>query len=540
MAERFNQKVQLQPIPTQTGAAQGLMSVAQRLEGFKSQFMGTAVQAAKQRGISGAQQVEFEKQDGVTQAPEFKDVGFFGSVEAQAHNKVLKAAYLASLDNDNREAIARIGAENPDDLIKFNDQIAAYRNAVIKSVDPSIRQIVQQDLDKKIISTRTSVQRADIKKQRENAIAQTEFSANALLDDALVSARSGDLMDSAEKLQDLFALYDSQVDSGMITTTESQIKKRDAEFKATQETVVGGIKGLMQQGKFLESVDAIVKFREKTPKGFTLDEHDKVITALTSELNETLALENKLEDQEKELVAQGQKSKSVELFSRILKGQATANDVISAMDNRQVNQEQATKLINTLNTRGRGVDDWVMVAQIQDAIRSGEDMTDTIISNAGTNLTEATATSLLKANVEEEDDESILKKSSVKRAEGFIRQSMKVTGPFGALDQEAEKRLAIARRNFSERVMNGENEWDVADELVGKDDFDRAANPMFGNKQNLEQSIELLNNALMTNQIDDDTYNFEFNKTETLKKLRDNIEAFDKSKKEALNAKPVR
>jgi len=536
MAERFNQKTQLQTIDPRSGAASGLLSLADKLEGFKQQAIQKSGELAQARGIRSAEQVTLAKEGDITQAPEFKGVGFFGSIETQAHNKALKNAYLASLDNDNREAIGRIAAENPDNLINFNDQITSYRNAIIKNVDPSVRQLVQQDIDSKISNTRIKIQTNEIQKQREIATAETELAAQSLLDKSLTAARSGDMLGSAESLQDLFAIYDGQVESGIMTAPEMAIKKRDAELKATRETIIGGVKSMMTDGNYNGAVEAIIKFREKVPKGFTIEEHDEIITAMTSEINESLSLHNKLEDTEQELVKQGQKSKSIELFSGVISGTSTVQDVMSALNNRQISQEQATKLTNTLNTRGKGVDDWSLVTRIQDSIRGGQDMRGDIMANAGTNLTEATAASLLAANDKEDDDESILKTSSVKRAEGFITQSMKVTGPFGALDQESEKRLANSRREFSERVLAGEDEWTVADELVGKDEFDRASNPMFGNKQDLNQALELLNTAILSNQIDDDTYNFEFQKVERLIQLRDNIQAFDKSRKDAVNA----
>jgi len=536
MAERFNQQVNLQPIDTRSGAASALLSLADRLEGFKQQALQKAGEQAIERGVKKAGQTELQKKDGITQVPSFKREGFFGSIEAQAHNKALKNAYIASLDNDNREAITRIATENPDNLINFNEQINSYRKAVIGSVDPSVRQLVQIDIDNKISSVRSKIQANEIQKQRNIAIAETERAAQSLLDESLVAARSGDMYSSAERLQDLFAIYDGQVESGIITVPEMQIKKRDAELKATRETIIGGVKQMMTDGNYNGAIEAIVKFREKVPKGFTISEHDEIIKSMTSEVNESLSLHNKMEDAEKKLVSKGQNEKSVELFTGILNGTRTVNDVISALNNGKITQEQASTLTTTLNSRGRGIDDWSLVTRIQDSIRDGEDMRKTIMANSGSNLSESTAASLMKENDQSEDDESLLKTSYVKRAEGFITQSMKVTGPFGALDQESEKRLALARRNFSERVLAGEDAWKVADELVGKDDFVRASNPMFGNKQNLEQALEMLNNAISTNQIDDDTYNFEFNKIEKLIQLRDTIQAFDKSRKDAENA----
>lgn len=536
MAERFNERVQLGGVATGLGAAGASLSLVDKLEGFKTQAFGAAEQRAIQRGAQEARETALVRMGGITQAPEFKEVGFFGSVEAQAHNKTLRAGYLASLDNDNRAAISDISARNSDNLIKFNDEMESYAKSVINSVDPSIRQLVAQDLEQKIITARGKVQAADIKRQKDISLGQIELAAQDTLDDSLLSAREGDITASGQSLQDLFAIYDGQVESGLLIPSEAELKKRDAELKVTREVMIGGVKQKIKDGDFNGAIEAIVKTRERVPKGFTIEEHDEVITAMTSEVNEALSLNNKLEDEERELSKSAQQSEFVSLYTGIAQGTNNVQDVLRKLNDGKISPEQATKLTNILNTRGKGIDDWSLVTRIQDAIENGEDARDTIIANSGTNLTEATAASLLAKNDQEEDTESPLQTNLAKRGRAFIKQSMRVTGPFGALDQEAERRMAQAVRDYDDRVLAGEDPWVVADQLVGKDDLERAPNPMFGTKDNLENALQLLNDASLTNQIDDDTYNFQFGLIERLKALQDNINSFDKARKESVNA----
>ena len=175
MAKRFAEVVQpgIQVAPT--GASEGLMSLADRLEAFQSfgsRITGIAAQTAQEqavkRGVQSAQQVVLEKESGITKAPKMKEERFFGGIEAAAHNKALRSAYLASLDNDNRESINAIFIENSDSVIEFNEQANAYKKGVLKGVDPFLRREVAIDLDRKISLSRSKVLENQTERQEKN------------------------------------------------------------------------------------------------------------------------------------------------------------------------------------------------------------------------------------------------------------------------------------------------------------------------------------------------------------------------------------
>ena len=128
MAKRFEETVNIRQVSTDTGFAAASNSLLNRLNQFGSQATGVARQAAVEKGIEEARQVELRKKDGLTQAPEKREVSFgerilSGNITQDAYNKTLSTAYLASIGNDVRERVRGIESENPDNIVSFNEQV---------------------------------------------------------------------------------------------------------------------------------------------------------------------------------------------------------------------------------------------------------------------------------------------------------------------------------------------------------------------------------------------------------------------------------
>lgn len=543
MAERFQRERGIRQVQVRTGTAGAVRSLADRLEAFKG--IGAAAtqvglaehrRAAIKRGVETAAQVPIERKEGVTQVPEFKEETFFGGIEARAHNKALRAAYLASLDRDIRLNVGRIEAENKDNLQAFNDSIEGYSKGLLNNVDPASRGQIEQLLQDRVLPSQLTVQETDIKKQNKIAAEELQFSADSALDDAIRFANNGDIRSSADGLLSYSAVIDSQVEAGFITPVKAQELKREAELRATQANIVGTVRSLVTGGKTLEALTMLEKSRSKIPSGMSPEEHQDVVTAMKTEINNSINTRNRIEQEEADIVELAQKGRYANLAIGVATGRDDTNSAIQALRRNEITEQQFDKIINTLNKRGQGVDDFTLINQIEAEIQLGgspEEIKDSIIKNTGTNLTEKTAGELLNKVDEYVQEESILKTSMVKRARNFIKPSISPQGPLGALDVEAEKRLARAIREFDTRVLEGEDPWRIADELVGKDLFEQAPNPMFGTKDDLKTALDLLDKSLIENQIDEETYKFEFNKIERLKELSENIKAFDKSRKEA-------
>jgi len=549
VVKRFVEEVPIRSQDLSTGAAQGILSLTQKLEGFKQQTDQLISAVETKRGREEAALVPLEdttiqageEKFSITAQPKKKEVGFFeaiitGGAATKQYNKSLQTSYLASLGNDTREALKAIEAENPDNVGAYNEKVGGYVSGVLKEVDPSARNQVAQFMDNQVTDGRIRVQQAAIARQQEISDIENSKAIEGASDAAVRAAREGNQVAAGEALIETKAIMDSFVgqpgiDQEGVDFAFSQIQKKVA---------VEGIRTAVRtnasrKGGIAETAKLVREFRENPLKGFTTSEQEDIYKTLVADLNSVVALRNKEEDGDQEFVDNAQEQKSSELYLGVLGGAASAGDVTSALGNKEINQTQATKLLNLVQTRGQGIDDWTLINLINEEIRADkplDEITDIITTNTGSRLTSATASSLLDKVVASKDEESPLKKNDVRRAEDFITSSMRVTGPLGSLDSEAEKRLADARRLFADRVLAGEDPFEVADGLVDTDQLTRAPRPLFGNKEDLDTSLNLLNDALQAGSIDDETYNREWNNIERLKQLKENIEAFNKAKKE--------
>lgn len=535
---RFQETVDIQTQSVQSGAAGALLSLADRLESFKQQGFKAAGEQAVARGTATGQAVELQEEGGITQAPAFKEKKFIGSIEINAHNKALRSSYTASLGNDIREETARIKAENPDDVVAFNEAYKGFTKGVLNSVDPSVKNDVALFLDEKGTSARITVQAENVKKDNDIAFGILKESEENSLEASLMAARNGNIEESASELVDHFRIINEQVEAGFISEPEAREKMRDAELAATQESLIGSVRQLTEAGKFAEAFKAVEKMRAAPIKGMTVEETQDIITSITADITTSLNLRNKIEDSEAVAIDIEQKTTYNDSYIGILQGTTTSSDIIRGIRNGTLTESQGTKLINTLNTRGHGVNDWVLISDIETRIRNGEDADDirnSIITNTGTRLTGAEGSELLSALNESLDAESILHTGTVTRARTFIKNSIRITGVFGSLDPAAEKKLALSTREFDTRVKAGEDPWEVADDLVGKTELNRLPQPMFGTKEDLDRSQELLDQSRLDGTVDADTYNYQTGLIKNIREMQDNIAEFDKNKKEALS-----
>lgn len=542
---RFEETVNIQPVRAvtqQPGLASVSLSLADRLEGFKSMTLGIAEQRASKRGQETAAAVKLEKEQGVTKAPEFQEERFIGRIESIAHNKALRAGYIASLDSDIKTNIARIQNENPDDIIAFNESIEGFRKGVLQSADPTVRQSVGIAMDERISNSRLKVQDATIAKQREDAKQTLLINEKDIFDDAVLAARNGDLRQSALSLTDYFTNIDAQVEAGFITASAGEEKKRTVELESANQNLIGQIRTKTDQGDFQGVLKDLERLRSKVTAGRSVEEHENLLKGLTAEVTESLNIRNKIESLEDEEIKVEQINNFTTRFKGIVEpgsGLSTSvADITRDLANGNLTETQATQLTNTLNNRGQGVDNFSLINTINSLIRSNEDpdtIKNAIINNAGTQLTEKTALTLMSNVDEMVSGESVLFTNKAKRAKDFIRKKFGLTGPLAQLDFDKSKRLADAERRFDERVLDDEDPFTVADQLIGKEEFNIAPDPRFGTKDDLPAALDNLNQQFDAENIDDDTYNFEVEKINRLKELKENIKLFDQAKKEAEN-----
>lgn len=539
MARRFEETVQLQRQSLATGFVAGALSLADQLEGFKQQQAASARERAVQRGAAtaGAIPLETEIIEGreVTKAPKQKEKRFIGSIEINAHNRALRSAYLASLDNDNREAIAAIKAENSTDLIKFNEAISGYQKGVINSVDPTLRAAVAQDLEDKITSARISVHTADVKLANTNAINDNKLGTERAMQDSLRSANQGNALDAAQALLIANRFIDDRVTFDPNFTKEAgEEQKRKLEMSATVENIRHTLNATIETDGVIKAVDLINLAEDKPLRGFDIKDQDKLVQTLKADLSQFLQLQNLQEKEEEDSLKELQDAAFTEIYSGGLSGTADASDVQTALLNKRITNEQATRLVNMFQTRGQGIDDFSLIREIQRVTETNPEAAKRMIQdNTGKRLTEKTANDLFNTVFAADEEGSPLKTSDARRFKTFISKSVQEVGIGGQFDFDQQRRLARLLVVYDERVLDGESPAVVAKDLMDVNAFILADDPKFGAKEDLDDSLLKLQDAMRAGVIDKNTFNEQFRLIEELKANKNNIDAFNKAFAEA-------
>lgn len=274
---RFTETVNIRPagqVPTQQNP---LISA---LESFSAQQISQGVQQVAAQSLAEGQAAYVDGQ-----APQFKEESFFGGISSKAYNEGLRAQYVASLDRDNREEVARITKENESDLVGFNDAIENYRKATLNNVDPTARQVVSDSLDSLISANRVKVQTNEITRRHKENATEVEAQINAATSDAQGFARDGNMQASAESALAAFAGVDSAVEAGFITPAQGAEQKRDIEKGLVEENKLGGLFRTFDSEGEQAAYQELDELSKKRPKGFSPEEWDSFIAESQTALN---------------------------------------------------------------------------------------------------------------------------------------------------------------------------------------------------------------------------------------------------------------
>lgn len=290
MATRFNEVTAIRQSNVSTGAAQGLQSLASRLDAFASQQAQVASRniAAKAVEAQATGQAQFDPTQEL--GDQQQDVPALFGQEAQAFNKGLRAAYVAGIDRDNREEVSRIAQENPDNLLVFNDAVEAYRKSVLDGVDQTARTVVGDSLDNQITSARIQVQGNTIKREKQEIVDTLNSNAQSAQESSNRLARNGDLRGAALELQNAFATVDEMDISG----DEKATIKRDMERGVTEEGMLGQLDTTFDEEGVQAALDQLDDLSDNVPKGFTTDEWDKFITGAQKGISRKVARQAKV------------------------------------------------------------------------------------------------------------------------------------------------------------------------------------------------------------------------------------------------------
>ena len=273
---RFTETEQIRPASTFRFDTSSLTA---RLDSFAAQQAQIGAQKVAEQAYTRGQQAFAEGEQ-----PEFKKEGFFGKIPAKAYNEGLRAAYVASIDRDNREEIARITAENPNNLAAYNDQVEAYRAATLNNVDPTARDVVSGSLDSLISSNRIKVQNNEIAKTHKENAREVSNQIEAATDDALGFARDDNAESSAESALAAFMGIQSRVAMGDISDAEAATQQRNLDRAITEEFKLGELVRTFDDEGEQAAFTRLDELSGKRPGGFAPDEWDSFISRAQSRL----------------------------------------------------------------------------------------------------------------------------------------------------------------------------------------------------------------------------------------------------------------
>jgi hypothetical protein len=276
---KFKDTTQIQRADLNTGAAAGFETFASTLRSFSS----TATQYAAPKILSQQQMAggqAFEKGE----TPEFKAEGFIGGKTAAAFNKGLRSAYVASIDNDNRETLARFENENPDDLASFNKLSGEYAGSTLQHIDPVSRPIIEASINNMISSGRTRVQGREIARINGEAEDQRSLELKGASDAANLESFNGQPENAAVSLLVALGAIEAKVEAGDITPAEGQLLRRDTERKTAEEFMRGNLMREADSDSIEGAFSRLDEMSKKPEKGFTTQEWDTFIGSVQADL----------------------------------------------------------------------------------------------------------------------------------------------------------------------------------------------------------------------------------------------------------------
>lgn len=340
--QRFRETVNIQPVDVRTGAAQGMHSVANIFRDFKS--LGTQAMGA---GFQMRREIETEKgfKEGlaatIERTPEGRPImpgrederPLLTGTYAKAYNRGLMTAYMATMDNDSREALAGMYNESGDNIIAFNEKSQQYFNEVIQGVDPAVRSEVAQSLNKSLSIYRTKVQTNQFAKQRKRSQDETVDNIRSATGAALRNTRNGDNALAADDLQKTFKFIDAGVQADYWTAKDAAIQKKAISRDIEEQSYLGKVDNLASTD-IKKAREKIITDSKKIPKEFTPDEWRSTITEAFQNVNRMQLEKGKVS---RKALKQLKINESIDRGYLFLKDGVYADPAKSSQDRKDVN-----------------------------------------------------------------------------------------------------------------------------------------------------------------------------------------------------------
>lgn len=196
-------------------------------------------------------------------------------------------------------------------------------------------------------------------------------------------------------------------------------------------------------------------------------------------MRQDIAAQEKAERQAEKQFHDAQRANEGKLTADIIDGKPISADAIAEATRRQlITPEAARTALNLMRKPDDVPDDPKAVIDLENRLyRDGQDINREIVSGAGTTISKATASRLLKEN--EDRKKAPPMDAQQKMDFDFMGKYLGSDKLAFSFDEDTAQRLALAQREFNRRVVIGkENSGDVANELVAR--FARKVEPVPG------------------------------------------------------------
>jgi hypothetical protein len=460
----YGRNLSVQRVQAVAGVIQDVADIGIKLAGAKVEREATeAAEAA-------AAQASIE-----TGAPQEMDRAFSAiNVYDQTYNDVLKKAYLAGAETQVREKINTLAVSFADDYQSFNASATALRNGVLEGMPEEYRPAMQLQMDSLIGAQRSRVLAAEKTRRLTEADEQLILSSNDAVDNAITSLQNGDALQAVQSIEQANQYIDDRVGANAITPAAGEVLKRENTFKLRVGTARATLTNILdsgQPGAFTTGINYVGSL-QTAPEfaDLTQVERDALIKTVRSDLSSRLTLDNQEQARLDELRQQSQDQTYFASAAAIIDGTADASTVLQLAQNRSISESQFDKLNNQLSTTGTGFDNWDIVFNIQNLMATDPyKAREEVINNFGTNLTQRTASQLLKTIDGSGPLSTDRAKTYLKFLKANLGQVDAITGKFtGAGTKELASRALL---QYELRVTAGEDPGIVAKSLFDISDI---------------------------------------------------------------------
>jgi len=410
-----------------------------------------------------------------TGAPEERDRAFSAiSAYDQTYNEVLKKAYLAGAETQVREKINTLAVSFADDYQSFNASATALRNGVLEGMPEEYRPAMQLQMDSLIGAQRSRVLAAEKTRRLTEADEQLVLSSNDAVDNAITSLQNNDTLQAVQSIEQANQYVDDRVTANAITPAAGEVLKRENTFKLRVGTARATLTNILdsgQPGAFTTGINYVGSL-QTAPEfaDLTQVERDALIKTVRSDLSSRLTLDNQEQARLDELRQQSQDQTYFATAAAIIDGTADASTVLQLAQNRSISESHFDKLNNQLSTSGTGFDNYDIVFNIQQLMATDPyKARQEVINNFGTNLTQRTASQLLKTIDGSGPLSTDRAKTYLKFLKANLGQVDAITGKFtGAGTKELASRAIL---QYELRVTAGEDPGIVAKSLFDISDI---------------------------------------------------------------------